>query len=130
MKKLIVALAAVVMLTGCVKIDKSLPKDMPAYVHLYPGATSMMSMNIAGMEAIVLQTQDKPDDVVSYYRSEASSDGLPESPAPAANGAPADQRQASFNDPATGRMLIVVAKPQNGVTVVSLTYKPQAKAGS
>jgi hypothetical protein len=128
MKKLIVALAAVVMLSGCIKIDKSPPKDLPTYVHVYPGSTSVMSMSVAGLESVVFSTADKPDDVVTYYRSEASSDGLPETQATTASGASADQRQVTFNDPATGRMLVVVAKPQGAATMVSLTYKPQAKA--
>ena len=130
MKKLMIALAAVALLGGCFKIDKSPPKDLPAYVHVYPGSTPMMSMNVAGLESVVVQTTDKPDEVISYYRSQASSDGLPEAPAPAASGATADQRQATFTDPATGRMLVVLAKPQGTQTVVSLTYKPAPKAAS
>lgn len=130
MRKLIVAVAAVALIGGCIKIDKSPPKDLPTYVRVYPGATSVMSMSVAGLQSVVFQASAKPDDVVSYYRTEASSDGLPEVSAPAANGAPTDQRQATFNDPASGRMLVVVARPQGTGTMVSLTYKPQPKASS
>ena len=128
MKKLMIALAAVALLGGCFKVDKSPPKDMPAYVHMYPGSTPVMSMNVAGLEAVVMQTTDKPDDVITYYRGQASSDGLPETTAPPASNATPDQRQATFNDPATGRLLVVLAKPQGAETVVSVTYKPAAAA--
>jgi hypothetical protein len=129
MRKLIVAVAAVALLGGCLKIDKTPPKDLPAYVHIYPGSTTVMSMNVAGLQSVVVQTSDKADDVVTYYRTQASTDGLQETSAPAQAGASADQRQASFTD-ATGRMLVVVAKPQGAETMVTLMYKPAPKASS
>ena len=131
MKKLIVALAAVALLGGCVKIDKSPPKDLPAYVTIYPGATSVMSMSVAGMSSIVFQSASKPDDVVTYYRTQASSNGLTEQSTAnsSSTNAAAGQRQAIFTDP-SGKMLVVVAKPQGEATMVTVMYKPLAKAAS
>ncbi len=130
MKKLIAALVVLALLGGCVKMDKSAPKDLPAYVSVYPGATPMMSMNMGALSSFVFQTTAKPDDVISYYRSQASSDGLPETSAPTPAGAPADQRQATFGDPTGDRLLVVVARPQGDASIVSLTYKPAPKASS
>jgi hypothetical protein len=129
MRKFLVALAAVALIGGCMKVDKNPPKEMPAYVHLYPGSTPMMNMNVMGMQAVALQTTDSPDTVMTYYRSQASADGLPEVESKQA--APsADQKQATFGNPASGRFLVVMAKPQGAGTVVSLTYKPAPKATS
>jgi hypothetical protein len=130
MKKLFVALAAVALLGGCIKMDKSPPKDLPAYVKLYPGSTSVMNMSVGGMSVVALQVSAKPDDVIAFYRTQAASDGLPESAAPATANAPPDQKTAVFGDPATGRMLVVVARPQGEGSMISLTYKPAPKAPS
>ena len=46
MKKLIAALAAAVVLTGCVKMGNSPPPDLPPYVQLYPGATTVMTVTL------------------------------------------------------------------------------------
>jgi hypothetical protein len=130
MKKLIVALAAIALLGGCVKVDKSPPKDLPAYVTIYPGATSVMSVSVAGMSSIVFQSTSKPDDVVTYYRTQASSNGLTEqSTGNTSTTATAGQRQAMFTDP-SGKMLLVVAKPQGDGSVDTVMYKPEAKASS
>jgi hypothetical protein len=131
MKRVIVAFAAVAVLGGCFKMDKTPPKDMPAYVKLYPGSTQMMSMNLGGMEADVVTTTAAPDDVIGFYRTQGASDGLSETAAPTASGAGPNDKQLALTDAATGRMLIVVAKPQsNGGTIVSLTWKAPPKAAS
>ena len=129
MKRAILALAAAAALAGCIKMDKTPPKDMPAYVKLYPGSTQMMSMNLGGMEADVVTTTATPDDVLTFYRTQAASDGLTETNAPAQAGAGAGDKQLALTDAATGRMLIVVIKPQAaGASMVSLTWKTPAKA--
>jgi len=136
MKRLIVAFAAVAALSGlglggCFKMDKTPPKDMPAYVKLYPGATQMMSMNLGGMEVDVVTTTAAPDDVIGFYRTQGASDGLSETAAPTASGAGPNDKQLALTDAATGRMLVVVVKPQSsGGSVVSLTWKVAAKAAS
>jgi hypothetical protein len=131
MKKLIVALAAVALLGGCVKIDKSPPKDLPAYVTIYPGATSVVSMSMVGMSSMLFQSASKPDDVVAYYRTQASSNGLTEQSTANTSTAntTAGQRQAIFGDQ-SGKMLVVVAKPQGDGSMVTVMYKPLPKAAS
>ncbi len=122
MKKLLIALAAVALLGGCVKMDKSPPKDLPAYAAIYPGATQTVSMNVGPMTMIIFQAAASPDDVVGYYRSLASSNGLEETNAPAKADAPPEQRQATFQDPATKRVFVVLARPQAAGSMVSLSY--------
>jgi hypothetical protein len=130
MKRLILALIAAAALAGCVKMDKTPPKDLPAFVKLYPGSTHMMSMNVAGLTVDGSTTADSPDKVLSFYRAQAASDGLTETQAPATGAASAGQSQAAFIDQANGRMLIVLAKPQQGAgTLVELSWKAPAKAG-
>jgi hypothetical protein len=131
MKKLIVALAAVIALGGCFKMDKTPPKDLPAYVKLYPGSTQMMNMNMGGMEADVVTTTAGADDVITVYRTQAASDGLTETAAPQAAGAAPGDKQASFTDATSDKLLVVIAKPQSsGGTMISLTWKVPAKAAS
>ena len=130
MNKLIVALAAVALLGGCIKMDKTPPKDLPAYVQVYPGAGQVMSLNVAGMSALAFQAPAKPDDVISFYRNQAAANGLPESAAPASANAATGQQQATFGDPASDRLLVVVVRPQGDGSMVSLTYKAPAKPAS
>ncbi len=129
MKRLILALATAAALAGCIKMDKTPPKDMPAYVRLYPGSTQVMSMNLGGMEADAFQTTASADDILAFYRTNAATDGLSETSAPAQAGAGPGDKQLALTDAATGRMLIVVIKPQAaGASMVSLTWKTPAKA--
>jgi uncharacterized protein YceK len=121
MKKLILALAVAALLGGCIKMDKTPPKDMPAYVKLYPGSTQVMNMALGGVTADAATTTDTPDTVMIYYRNQASADGLTEGAAPTTT-ASAGQQQASFTD-STGKMLAVVAKPQGTGTLITLTWK-------
>jgi hypothetical protein len=131
MKKLIVTLAAVLALGGCIKMSTTPPTDLPAYVKIMPGGQQMMTMDMGAMKAEVFQTTTSSDDVLTFYRTQAQSDGLTETATqPQANATP-DQKQATFADTATGRMLVVVAKPQSGETMVTLMYPPVvAKATS
>jgi len=129
MKRLFLALGVAVALAGCVKMDKTPPKDVPAYVHLYPGSTQVMNMSMAGVTADAFTTTDTPDKVMTFYRTQASTDGLTEGQAPAQANASPGQLQASFTDAASGRLLVVIAKPQAAGSMVSLTWKTPAKAG-
>jgi hypothetical protein len=122
MKKLILGLAAAAALAGCIKMDKSPPTNLPAYVKMYPGSTNVMNMNMGSVTADAFTTPDAPAQVMTFYRTQAASDALPEAAAPAAAGATAGQQQATFNDAATGRMLVVIAKPQAAGSMVSLTW--------
>jgi hypothetical protein len=129
MKAWILALASVALLGGCVKMDKNPPKDMPDYAKLYPGGQPMMTMNVGPLSSEVETTSDKPDAVIAFYRTQAAADGLPETHAAATANAAPGQLQVQFGDPAQGKFLVVVARPQGTNTIVSLTYKP-VKAAS
>jgi len=126
MKKLIVTLAAVLALGACVKVSTTPPTDLPPYVKIMPGSQQVMTMDLGALKAEVFQTTSSADDVLSFYRTEAQTDGLAETVAQAPANATPDQKQATFSDTATGRMLVVVTKPQSGETMVSLTYRPVA----
>jgi hypothetical protein len=130
MKRATLVLAAAVALAGCIKMDKTPPKDMPAYVKLYPGSTQVMNMNLGGMEADAFTTTASADDILTFYRTQGAADGLSETAAPQQAGAAAGDKQLALTDAATGRMLIVVVKPQTSGSMVSLTWKVQPKAGS
>ena len=130
MKKLIVAITAALMLAACVKMGGAPPKDLPAYVKIYPGATQVMALNMGELSSIALQTTAKPDDIIAFYRTQAAADGLPEQAAPAPANATPGQKQAAFGDPSGGKMLIVVVKPQSDGSILSLTYKPAPKPAS
>ena len=130
MRKLLAALAAGVLIGGCVKMDTTPPKDLPGYVKYYPGSQQMMTMNMGAMESVVIKTTAAPDDVIQFYRTQAASDGLAETAAPNQPAASGAQKQVAFADAATGKMLVVVAQQQQGQTVVSLIYKPAPKASS
>jgi hypothetical protein len=131
MKTVILAFVAAAALGGCVKMDKTPPKNLPAYVTLYPGSTQVMNMSVAGVTADAATTTDTPATVMTYYRGQATTNGLTEgaAPASASAGASAGQQQASFTD-STGKMLMVVAKPQSNLTLVTLTWKTPPASGS
>ena len=130
MQRLILTLAAAAALCGCVKVDKSPPKDLPDYVTLYPGAQPTMSMKMGPLSAEVLTTTDKPDDVIAYYRNQAAAEGLTETAAKTPAVSAAGEVQAAFTDATGSKLLVVLAKPQGSSTMVDLTYKPAPKAGS
>ena len=130
MRKWFAALAAVVLIGGCVKMDTTPPKDLPDYVKYYPGSQQMMTMSMGPMSSVVIKTTATPDDVLSFYRNQAASDGLAETTPPNQAAATGAQKQVAFGDPQGSKMLVVVAQQQQGQTVVSLTYKPAPKASS
>ncbi len=120
MKRLLVAIAAVALLGGCFKVDKAPPKDLPAYASVYPGATGVVSMDMGPMTIVAFQAAASPDDVIGYYRGQASSNGLQETPTNA--NAAAGGKQLAFKDPTTSRVFMVTARPQGAGSTVSLAY--------
>jgi hypothetical protein len=126
MKKLIVALAvATVALAGCIKVSTTPPTDLPAYVKIMPGGQQVMTMDVGPLKAEVYQTPSSSDDVFAFYRAQAQTDGLAETPSQQ-QPTSSDQKQVTFADNAAGRMLVVVTQPQSGQTLVTLTYRPVA----
>jgi hypothetical protein len=124
--------AAAVLLGGCLKMDKTPPKDLPSYVKLYPGAEPTARMSLGPMSSELETTTDSPATVIAYYRTQAAADGLTEKQVQAPASAAQGQMQTTFNDATGDKMLIVLAKPQSGNngTLVSLTYRPQKAPGS
>jgi hypothetical protein len=124
------ALAALALVGGCMKMNKDPPKDMPAYAPLYPGSQNVMSVAIGPETADMMTTSDSPDQVIAYYRAQAAANGLSETQTPAQATSPSEQK-AAFADRATGRMLVVLARPNDashgGLTMVDITY-PTPKA--
>ena len=125
-RRLMLSLAAVLALGGCFKMKAGLPTDAPSYVRVYPDATQVMQVEVAGMEAVVFQTPAQPDTVLAYYRAQAATDQLPE--APLQGGATAGQTSTSFGSASSGRYLVVMVRPHEQGSAVTLTYKPMAKA--
>jgi len=128
-KRFLVALAAIAVLGGCFKVERSLPKDLPTYVSIFPGAEPVVSIDMGAMMSVGLRTSASPDDVMAYYRAQAAANGLQEQSAPTPASAPADQRQVMFKD-AAGHTLVVGARPQNGETTISLVYTKPTSGGS
>ena len=128
-KQWIASLAVVALIGGCVKMDKNPPKDLPSYVTLYPGAQPTATMSLGPLSSEMETTTDSPQTVIDYYRTQAAANGLTEKPVNAPANASAGQMQVQFSDATGDKMLIVLARPQNPGTMVSLTYRP-AKATS
>ena len=126
------AAAALAGLAGCMQTSKEAPKNMPPYARLYPGSQNIMSLVIGPETADMMTTPDSAEQVIAYYRTQAAADGLAETQAPTQAPSPGDQK-ATFADRASGRMLVVIAKPQDakqgGKTMVDITY-PTPKAPS
>ena len=127
----IMALAALGLVGGCMKVNKDPPKDMPAYAPVYPGSQNVMSVGIGPETADMMTTADSPDQVIAYYRAQAVANGLQETQTPTQPAA--GEQKAAFADAASGRMLVVIARPHdashNGQTMVDITY-PTPKAPS
>src|SRR5579872_7301062 len=119
--------AALAATGGCIKMDKNPPKDLPSYVKLYPGAQPEATMSMGPLSMEMETTADAPDTVMAFYRNQAAADGLVEKPVSAPANATAGQMQTQFSDASGDKTLIVLVKPQNPGTLVSLTYRP-AKA--
>jgi hypothetical protein len=120
MKNLIVALAAVALIGGCMKVSTAPPKDLPEWVKVYPGAQQVVSVNMGPISSLAFQAPAAPADVVAYYRNGASSDGLIETPMQADASGPV---KATFRNAAGDEFLTVVAQPQGAGSMVSLAYK-------
>lgn len=122
--------AALGLVGGCMKTNKAPPANMPSYARLYPGSQNLMSLEIGPETADMMTTSDSAEQVIAYYRAQAAADGLPETQATTSAPSAGDQK-ASFYDQASGRMLVVIAKPHDaghgGLTMVDITY-PTPKA--
>jgi hypothetical protein len=121
------AVAALAALGACVKMDRNPPKDLPPYVKLYPGAQPMATMGMGPLSTEMETTSDSAETVMAFYRGQAAADGLTEKPVSAQANAAPGQMQTQFGDATGDKMLIVLTRPQNGATLLSLTYRP-AKA--
>jgi hypothetical protein len=119
--------AALALLGGCVKMDKNPPKDLPGYVKLYPGAQPTATMSMGPMTSEMETTTDSPETVMAFYRSQAAADGLAEKPVNAPGNVDPGQMQTTFSDGA-GKTLMVLVKPTNPGTLVSLTYRAVKEA--
>jgi hypothetical protein len=108
-------------------MDKNAPKDLPGYVKLYPGAQPTATMSMGPLSTEMETTADTPEAVMAFYRSQAAADGLVEKPVSAPANASPGQVQTTFSDASGDKTLIVLVRPQNPGTLLSLTYRP-AKA--
>lgn len=125
-RHLLLSLAAVLALGGCFKMKAGMPTDAPSYVHVYPDAAQVMQVEVAGMKALAFQTPATPDTVLAYYRAQAATDQLPETPV---QGGPVPgQTSTSFGSSTSDRYLVVMVRPHEQGSAVTLTYKPPAKA--
>jgi hypothetical protein len=131
MKKIIavIAVTAAIALGGCIKVSTTPPTDLPAYVKIMPGSHEFVTMDMGALKAQAFQVTNSTDDVLAFYRAQAQSDGLVEQPNAQQSASDPTQKQVTFGDP-SGKMLIVVTKPQSGETLVTLMYKPSAGGGA
>ncbi len=122
---------ATAVLGGCFKMDKTPPTNLPAYVKLYPGSTQVMNMSLAGVTGGRRHHHGHAGHGDDLLPQPGLGHGLTETatPASAQTGASAGQQQANFTDP-SGKMLLVVAKPQSSLTLVTLTWKTPPARGS
>ena len=122
MKKVMLALVAAAALGGCFKFDKTPPKNIPAYVKLYPGSTQVMNMSMGMVTVDAATTTDTPDAVVAFYRTQAAADGLTETAPPTSPASSPDQKSIAFQSP-PDKMLAIVVKPEKDVgTLVTLSW--------
>jgi hypothetical protein len=129
MRRWILALAAAAALGGCVKMDKTPPKDIPPYVKLYPGSTQVMNMEMGGLTVDGATTPDSVDTVLTFYRSQAAADGLTEMAPPATSSPDPNQKTAAFQ--AADKFLAIVVKPEGGAgTLVTLSWNTPKKVAS
>ena len=129
MKQLILGIAAVASaaaLGGCIKMDKTPPKNLPAYVQLYPGSTQVMHMDMGPLTVDGAMTPDNVDTVLAFYRTQAAANGLTETTPPQTTSLDASQKQLAFEGP--GEFLAVVAKPEGAAgTLVTLSWSTPKK---
>jgi len=129
MRRWILALTAVAALGGCFKMSKTPPKDIPAFVKLYPGSTQVMNMEMGGLTVDGATTPDNVETVLSFYRTEAAADGLTETAPPATSSADPNQKTAAFQG--QDKFLAIVVKPEGAAgTLVTLSWNTPKKAAS
>ena len=124
MRNLALALAAIAVLGGCAKGDKT--PTPPDYVKLYPGA-AQPKLEVADLWTTeAFTTTASQDDVIAFYRAQAKASGIPEDTSAAPSPyAPPNRKEVTFNDPATGRMFKASAEPtiSGGPLSVVLSWK-------
>ena len=124
---LILTLAAMAALGGCFKMDKTPPKDIPAFVKLYPGSTQVMNMEMGGLTVDGATTPDSVETVLGFYRTQAAADGLTETAPPATSSPDPSQKTAAFQGP--DKFLAIVVKPEGAAgTLVTLSWNTPKKA--
>jgi hypothetical protein len=130
MSHVALGLAASLALAGCFKVGNSVPADAPSYVKVYPGAPQVVTVDVAGMKMVTFEAAASPDQVIQFYRDDAASAGLTENTQAEAANKNANQRTLAYGDPNSDKFLIVVVQAHNTGSMVNVTYKPPAKAGS
>jgi hypothetical protein len=124
MRNLALVLAAVTALGGCAKTDKT--PTPPAYLKVYPGASQPKLDVVDLWTTESFTTTASQDDVLAFYRAQASAAGIPEdTSAPPSPYAQPNAKDVTFSDPATGRMFKVGAwpMPNGGPLSVVLQWK-------
>ena len=131
MRHVALGLAASLALAGCFKVGNSVPADAPSYVKVYPGAPQVVTVDVAGMKMVTFEAAASPDQVIQFYRDDAASAGLVENTQAEAQASKnPSQRVLAYGEPNTDKFFMVVVQTHNTGSMVNVTYKPPAKAGS
>ena len=148
MKQVLLAAAAVLALTGCMKgggdinhggtvtlpggasLSKQVPANLPDYVKVYQGATVTAVMDTPGKGGVLaLAVNDPPETVLTYYKQVAADAKLTDamdSWALSPNEPHTGAHVIMFSQPGTHRSLSVSAEVKEGHTQIGLIYGPAA----
>jgi hypothetical protein len=104
------------------------PKDLPAWLPTYPGATVQGGFSSKSAEATVqtfgLTTTDSPDKVIAFYQDQLKSNGLTaQQPTTTAVGGQTTIASLTAESPDKKRHVQIVAQASDGKTQASINYE-------
>lgn len=106
-------------------VSRNAPTNLPPYLKLYPGGAVKSSLDSGAKGGIVVvETSASPDQVVDFYKKEASAAGLQVE----IENNSGDAHVVMFNEPSGGKKNFTVSatKQPDGKTNIGLTYNAQA----
>lgn len=104
------------------RISQQLPKDLPDYVKIYPGATVTSATDSGGVGTIGLEVSDPPAKILDFYKAQAVAAKLNDIVDSGASGNDDSGRMLILSQRDTKRSLSVAVEPSGDKTQVSLLY--------